>query len=325
MKSTATTLSNSKVKDWRRCPHLYRLKRIDGWRPKARSIQLERGSWVHELIMCYYDGEDWEKRHELLTKKFYNLFEEIREELGDLPGECERIMRTYLRHYKDDTWEVVETEMDEIIELPNGQSFRFIIDLIVRENGQLWLVDHKTVKNWMDPDFHLLDAQLARYAWCAEQKGYAPIAGVIYNELRTKPPAIPEVLKSGQLSQRKNIDTDAATYLQTIKEHGLDPKPYIPFLRYLRSREDEKFFRRSRLPKSKGLMQTLMNDLVYTAREIQRAEKANEFPRSPDKACSFCDYRNPCQIELLGGDPSHELREKFTQRTKEKEDLNGSK
>jgi hypothetical protein len=49
-------LSNSKVKTWNRCPKQWEFKYIYGLRPKKKTIQLERGSWVHELLMVHYDG-----------------------------------------------------------------------------------------------------------------------------------------------------------------------------------------------------------------------------------------------------------------------------
>lgn len=319
MSTTATTLSNSKVKDWRRCPYRYKLKRVDGWKPKRRAVQLERGSWIHDLLMHHYDGEDWRARHEVLTKEFYSLFEEEREELGDLPGECERLMRAYVYHYRDESWHVVETEMDELVEFPNGIKFRFIIDRIVETESGLWLLDTKTVKNFMEPDFMLLDAQLARYVYCAELLDYKPIKGVIFDEVRTKPPTVPEVLKSGELSQAKKIDTDYYTYALAIKKHGLDPRRYRRTLLRLKHQEN-RYFRRTYLPKDRVLTQQLMDELVMTAHEIQRAERKGEFPRTPEKTCTWdCDYLVPCQIALMGGDPSDELKAKFT-RTKEKED-----
>jgi hypothetical protein len=95
-------VSHSRVKTWRRCPNQYRYKYVMGLKPRERKTQLERGSWLHELLMVHYDGEDWRLRHRALKKQFMNLFEEEREQLGDLPTECFRIMKSYERTYKFD-------------------------------------------------------------------------------------------------------------------------------------------------------------------------------------------------------------------------------
>jgi hypothetical protein len=308
-------LSNSKIKTFRRCENMYRYKYVEKLRPKLKAVQLERGSWIHDLLQHFYDGEDWKARHKELTKEFYNLFEEEREHLGDLPQECLRIMRAYLRRWKaeDKRWNVIDSEMNETITLPNGIEFNFIIDLVIEEDGGLWIVDHKTSKSFMDSDFMLIDAQLARYHYALEQLGgYTPLRGIIFNELRTKPPAIPEVLKSGGLSQRKNIDTDVATYLRAIRRHGLDPEDYRDLLLRLARTKENDFFRRTRLPKDRPLTRQLMRELGWTAQEIQRAELRNRFPRTPDKSCSWgCDYQDICIVELFGGDPTQLIKSNF--------------
>jgi hypothetical protein len=294
---------------------MYRYKYVQKLRKKIKAIQLFRGSWLHDLLQHHYDGEDWKVRHKELTKEFYNLFEEEREEYGDLPNECLRIMRGYLRRWKaeDSKWHVVDSEMNETITLPNGVEFNFIIDLVVEEDGGLWIVDHKTVKSFMDADFMLIDAQLARYHYALEQLGgYTPLRGIIFNELRTKPPAIPAVLVSGGLSQRKNIDTDVSTYLREIRRHGLDPEDYRDTLLRLARTKENDFFRRTRLPKDRPLTRQLMRELGWTAMEIQRAEARQHFPRTPDKSCTWgCDYSDICIVELFGGDPTQLIKSNF--------------
>src|SRR5262245_55170128 len=121
-------ISNAKVKTWRRCPNKYRYKYVMGLEPRARKVELERGSWVHALLQAHYNGEDWRELHRELTQQFNNLFEELREDMGDLPGECARIMKAYLMYWKeeDQQYAVVDTELDEIVTLPNGLQFHVI-------------------------------------------------------------------------------------------------------------------------------------------------------------------------------------------------------
>jgi RecB family exonuclease len=332
-------LSNSKANTWRRCPKKFFYKYELGLRPKAKALALERGSWLHTLLEVHYEndprkvievgrrgrrsgkkikvGDSWRKAHAVLTKQFLTLFEEEREELGDLPGECERIMKSYLRRWKkeDRRYTVIDAELDEILTLPNGLEFNFIIDLIVEdERGGLWLWDHKTVSKFMDSDFMLLDAQLARYFWAAEKMGYTPLKGVVFNEIRTKAPAIPEVLKSGGLSQRKNIDTDFYTYAREIQRLGLDPRPYINLLHQLKGNTN-KFFRRTVMPKDRGLTKRTMLDLIQTAQEIEAAGKRDRFPRTVNKTCTWdCEFKDVCMTEYFGGDPTSLIKANFESR-----------
>jgi hypothetical protein len=176
---------------------------------------------MHSLLEAYYQGKSWKAEHKRLSRIFYNLFEEQREDLGDLPGECLRMMRSYLRHYPDDLsmYTVVDAEVDEIVTLPNGLKFQLIIDLVVEDQrGRLWLWDHKFRKNFGSTEGMALDPQLTRYYWGAEKLGYTDLAGIVYNEMGTKPPTVPKLLKAGGLSKRRNISTDVYTYMDTIRQ-----------------------------------------------------------------------------------------------------------
>lgn len=305
-------LSNSKVKCYRRCPKRFEYKYVRKLRKKQRALTLFRGDWLHQLLMVHYDGHDWRDRQAELTANFMKLFEEEREEYGDLPAETERIMTSYLMHWhkQDRGLHIVDSELDEIVKLPTGDEFNFVIDLVVEEpDGGLWLWDHKTVKNFMPEDFMLLDAQLARYFWAAERMGYKPIRGVLFNELITNPPTVPKLLEaSGRLEKRKNIRCDVYTYYREIKRHGLDPRAYADMLNHLKARSDQ-WFRRTRLPRDRGLTRLTMQELAMTAHEIKSAERRGHFPRNPMKECTWdCDYLAPCMVELMGGSADEIIR-----------------
>lgn len=315
-------LSNSKANTWRRCPKKYHYKYGLGLRSKTRELPLERGSWLHEMLEAYYVTGDWRPKWKELKKAFYTLFEEEREDLGDLPEETKRIMLSYERKWKkeDRRYRVVDSELDEILTMSNGLEFNFIIDLVVEdlEVGGLWLWDHKTVKSFMDEDYMLLDAQLARYFWAAEKMGYTPLKGVVFNEIRTKPPAIPELLKSGALSQRANIDTDYFTYAREIKRHGLSTEPYEELLGRLRQNSG-RFFRRTVMPKDTALTKRTMQDLLDTAEEIEAAGHKGRYPRSVSKNCTWdCEFKDVCITEYFGGDATSLMSANFETREEQK-------
>lgn len=306
------------LKCYRRCPRQFFYKYEMGLKPKARALALERGDWLHQLLMVHYDGHDWRDRQDKLEAKFYSLFEEEREQLGDLPAETTRIMLSYLAHWhlEDKAFRVVDSELDEIVTLPNGDKFRFIIDLVVEEtDGGLWLWDHKTVKRFMPVDFTLIDAQLARYFWAAERLGYKPLRGVMFNELITSPPTVPNVLPStGRLTERKNLRCDVYTYLREIRKLDQDPKSYLHTLRRLKASSDQ-WFRRTRLPRDTPLIKRQMAEMLMTVREIREAREYRHFPRNPMKECTWdCAYLDPCMIQLHGGDASDVIKMKYTRR-----------
>lgn len=314
-------LSNSKVKTWRRCPKRYEFKYIYGLEPKKKGIALERGSWIHSLLEVHYDGGDWRDRHKELKMEFYSLFDEEREHLGDLPTECSRIMRAYLRHWKkaDRNFVVVDTEMNETVTLPNGVELNVIVDLIVQEldTGLLWAWDHKTRKKFGDEDDMVLDPQLTLYFKALEIMGYKPLGGVVYNELRTKPPTVPQPIKSGaRLQKKKDIDTDVHTYMKAIEKHGFNPADYKDILLRLSRTKKDAFFKRTILPKDPPQVKTMIGELVMTRNEIRRAEKHNEFPRTFEpRQCKWdCPYLDVCVVQMHGGDIESLIQSDFEVR-----------
>lgn len=318
-------ISNSKSNTYRRCQKKYEYKYVRKLEPKKKSRPLTLGSWMHDLIEAWHKGENWLDIHRAKKKEWANLFEEEREELGDIPGDAQRLMVAYIRHYKgqDDDLFVVDSEIDELVTLPNGDQFNFIIDLVVIENEGVWLWDHKNVKSFMDDDYMLLDSQLARYFWAAQKLGYDeihgyPLRGVCFNEIRTKAPTVPQLLKNGSLSKAKKIDTDYYTYLSAIKKHGLNPADYVDILRHLRNRDLEgAFFRRTRMPKDEPTTRQMMIELEMTLTDIKRSEKHNHFPRTVLKSCAWdCDYKDLCITELHGGDTTVQERTHFRKREK---------
>lgn len=329
-------LSNSKANTFQRCPKKFHYRYELGLRPKVKALPLERGTWLHTLLEVHYAndpnhiiypgkrgvgkgikvGNDWRKAHRVLTNAFNNLFDEEKEDLGNLPEECHRIFMSYLMRYnKEDKaqWRVIDTELDEIITLPSGLRFQIIIDLIMEDlNGGLWIWDHKTVGRFMPADFMLLDAQLARYFWGAEHMGYKSLRGIIFNEVNTTSPTLPKVLKDGTLEKRANLRCDVFTYLREIKRQGTTVDAHREFLKRLASQQDL-WFRRTRLPKDPPLIKTLMDELEMTANAINSAKYANAFPRTVTKDCTWgCEFLHACQVELMGGDASDIIKSRFT-------------
>jgi hypothetical protein len=309
-------LSNSKVKTYRRCPNQFRYKYGMKLRPKARRIQLETGTWCHSLLQAHYEGKDWKKKHKRLTKQFNNLPEEIREQLGDIPTECRRIMRGYFRQYPDDhkRYRVIDCEMDEIVVLSNGIRLNIIVDLILEDliDGGLCFWDHKFRGKLGEADDMMLDPQLTLYFWGLEKLGYHDMRYGLYNEVRTKVPTVPKLLVRGGLSKAKNIDTDVYTYMKAIRDNDLDPNEYADILHHIATNEETRFFRRTPIPKDPPVVRTTMKELVDTAVEIQRAERQDRYPRSFETSCKWgCDYKDLCIAELHGADIKSMIQQNF--------------
>lgn len=305
-------VSHSRVKTWRRCEKQFEYKYVEGLRRKRKNKNLEMGSWMHDLLMVYMDDEDWVAAHRERVNEYNNYFEEEREDLGDLPNECLRLMKSYIRQYgKTDkrAYRVIDTEMDEIVTLPNGLEINVVIDIILeaKKGGGIWAKDYKTRTKFDAKDIILLDPQYTTYYDALEIMGYTKLMGFIVDEIRKKAPTLPSVLRSGELSKRRNLDTDVWTYMSAIRLHGLDPSKYSDFLQHLAANQKERFFRRTYIPKDPPTIRRTRREMIQSAKQMERAmsNPKRVYTRAVDNSCLFmCDYRDLCVVDLHGGDTS---------------------
>lgn len=334
-----TNFSQSAVKSFRRCQKQYSFRRDyapDGleMHKKVPSIPLKRGGWLHELQQAHHEawagveGADWEERHAQLTAEFDKLFEEEQEVLGDLPGECERLFRAYLRHYRGDydQYRVAyvgnRPAVEFVVEVPLHRwvpqgTFKGRVDLLVEdlEYGGIWVWDAKWVKTVPAPDERMMSPQSLMYVWALRRLGI-DVRGFVFNYGRTKPPAIPQVLKRGTLTVKKNLDTDYVTYLTAIKElHGDEWKYavkhiYLPKLRELKNRE-VLWFRRERIPVEKERITRALGEFVTSARQIENRPKKS-VPRTYEYNCKFtCAFHDLCVAEFQGLDIEPLIKKNF--------------
>ncbi len=352
-------VNQSKVKTFRRCEKQYSF-RYDyaGFYPELASsprremipqrkrLPLYRGSWMHALQEALHhqwagfktfpitvgegttkihieEAHTWKDVQREMTRVFNTLFEEERADLGDLPGETERLFRSYMRFWKDDY------DRYSVAELPNGKPaiefiveadlekfgitdarFKGRIDLLVEDDEYdgLWIWDAKWVKNIPHSDERVMSPQAPLYVWAVREMYGLDVRGFVYNYARTKPPTIPKVLKrpAGMLSMASKMDTDQYTYLQAIKDnHGKEWKRYIPYykekLLELRGR-DGMWFDRQRIPVETEKQLRALREYVTTVKNIQRREKRRDYiERSYFFNCKFgCDYHDLCVAEFQG-------------------------
>ncbi len=294
------TLSNSKLKTWRYCTQAFEYKYGQNLERKVKSVPLYRGSIIHEMIENFHKDGNWEGVWREAKRAYDNLFDEEKEMYGDMPMETRRLVKGYIKHWQGDQLNslLVEEELGPY-EINDGIFLKGRIDRIVEDSSGLqWIFDTKTHKRFPEENQRMMNPQAVFYVWLARQAGYNPV-GVIWDYVRTKAPSVPQLLKSGELSKRKNIDTTRAIYLSEIKKHGLDPSDYRETLASLRGKEDL-FYQRIRQPVSATAMRIMLNDAVEEGKRI-RALRANPI-RQLGWTCHTCDYFRVCSAELYGLD-----------------------
>jgi len=302
--------THSMIKTMRHCPRQAYYKYILRLKPHKLGRPLRFGTWMHSLYEAYYKGEDWRAKHEELTQKFAKLFDEEKEQVGDLPRECYRTMLSYLWHYKHEVWKVLEVEVMLEADLPDGSVYRGKIDMLIENQYGLWIVDHKNMRTLPDLDFRILDAQSALYIWAA-LRNKIPVQGHIWNYVRSKPPTIPKLVDGGKRLSKSAIDTDYPTLAKAIKEYELDPTDYAHMLKHLKSlqfqpgfAQNSPFFRRDVLEKSNRMLKQVASEAFATHLRMHNYGwgKLSTIERNPGNHCKWlCSYTDLCTAELFGG------------------------
>ena len=322
-------LSFSKAKNFLRCPKRFSYRYFDKLKRKTSSLPLRRGSWIHECLETHYQDGDWRIGFNRYKEETWDkMFEEETVEYGDLPGEVERIMEGYVKHYaeEDKDHKVIAVEQEFKVRFPGTRIvLTGLIDLITIDMMGVWVTDHKTMKNMPNEDFRLTDTQLSLYYWVVEQlkpqlgiPEDVKIAGVMFNYIRTKTPTEPELLKKGGLTRRKNIDCDYDTYYAAIEKYGLDPDDYKDMLDIVSKRQ---FYVRRQLPKSKAMLKGVLGDLLKIGQGILELNPQERHPRNFTKDCSWdCDYKNLCIAELHGHDTQFIIESEYEPYVKDDED-----
>lgn len=316
------TTGFSRLRSWRRCRrlHNYRYRQfLTRLRPK---VPLIRGTILHELLNARAKGENPKAVLIKYEKEYGKLFREEREEYGDMIGDCANIFRRYCEAYDRDGLTVIASEHEIRIVLIEsttrfpGLEFKGTIDrvLLDKQAKRRWISDSKSHKNIPGEEARFNDLQTVFYVWAWNvQNPRRPVDGVIWDYLRTKLPTLPEVLKSGKLSQRSNIDTTHGEAARVVAEHckqtGEDPLDYHEWLEGLRGRE-EKFFRRVFLPSPPRIMvDTIVREMQTTGEQMIR--ELDDDTRTLTKDCSFCEFRELCHAELRGQDAEFIRKSEF--------------
>lgn len=300
--------SHSKVKTWRRCPKSFDYKYKQGLQRRTAPGALTRGVVFHDMLDHWVMGKDWTQPLEEYRKVYAQLWDEEAEK-HSRPDELESLFHRYREKWKNDGLDYEGRSEIEVTCEHRGLMFKGIIDKLPRDDqGRLWVCDHKTHRVIPDENARFSDLQTVLYYWAMRENGETP-DGILWDYIRTKPPAVPEVLKSGGLSKRANMDTDADTYLKAIKQQGLREEDYRDFLAKL---EKNVFFKRVYLPKpNETLIKSIVNDFFDTAEEILEAKR---YPRNMNRDCQSCSYYQLCSAEMRGLDTDYIVKSLFVKR-----------
>lgn len=300
-------VNQSRVKLWRRCRRAHHYKFVEKLEKKVKGRPLTFGSLIHDCLEALLKKKTYEPVLKKYEKEIKGVFEEERVELGldtVIPA-ARTILPLYEEHWKKDGLTYLAIEKEFSIPLIQDVTFKGTLDGIVQDqrDSRVWLFERKTAKSIPDDNFRMADVQTVVYFDALAPSGFRrKVDGLMWDYIRSKPPTVPQVLKSGQMSERA-IDTLPEIYLSELKKHKIDPKPYKEFMAGLEGKRSS-FFRRIKLPMSSHLRKEVMEDFKATAQEIRDHGDRKERTLS-NWDCPRCEFFPLCMAELRGQDADY--------------------
>lgn len=311
-------VSHSKVKCYRHCMRQFYYRYVMKIRRRVKPRPLTVGSLIHNCLESYFKTGYYLKEINKWKRNEYDkMFKEERVEFEDVAPLAKELMRGYISSWKLTGLEMVWVEKDFEVEIFPGINLVGKIDGLAKDKRR-WLVEHKTANKMPGEEVRIFDTQVILYNAVLPELGERRVSGVIWDYIKTKLPAKPELLKSGGLSTRKNIDTTPEVYLREIKRHGFDPEGYKDILKELEVKR-QNFYRQVKLPISKDMSDRVMAELIVTSNMMREHEaKANgdsrAYPRNLTRDCSWCDMGDLCHAELVGSDTDFILKHDYVEK-----------
>jgi len=193
--SPTEALTYTALDTFRNCPRKYRLRYVEGLRPRDRVETLAFGSVIHGALELWHslpasDGNRLFKVQDYLDFRFGRRAADPVEKRQWHVAQA--MMTGYAGRYAAEEFEVVALEKKFKAEVRNPETGRSSqtfhmegkCDGIVRVGGELYLLEHKTAStldgNYLDKLW--TDTQIALYSYYLRQAGF-PIVGVLYNVL----------------------------------------------------------------------------------------------------------------------------------------------
>lgn len=302
-----TKVSQSKAKVWRKCHRAYRFKYIEKLKKKVKSRPLVFGTLIHQMIEADANGDDPFEVLENINLEDQKLFRAEKEMYGELIEDVRCIMEDYFDHWEGHTKALQylrknkrSAEHEFEIDLGDDIIFTGKIDAAAKSRGMKWLVEHKSFNRVPNEDDRWKSVQSSVYMKASEIMGWwTGIEGMLWDYVHSKPPAIPNLLQSGKVSEAKlnSLPSRVEAFLVT---QGAKPKDYPKLMSQVKENRDRYFFR-VYTPLNSRVVEDTWQDFLTTAAEIRDFGHIRK-DRNPDRHCSWCDFEKLCRAEVLGLD-----------------------
>lgn len=298
-------VSQSKVKQWRKCRQAYHYKYIDKLRRRRIKRPFKFGTIIHSMLEAHANGDDPFEVLEKISFDEHKLFAAEKEMYGDIIKDIGVIMQEYFDFWGEDSLRMLRhdgkyAEHEFNIEIAKDIVMTGKIDGVAKANKLKWLVEHKSFKKMPTEDTRWRNLQSAVYFRVIEiTDWWKNLDGICWDYTKSKPPTVPQLLKSGELSE-KNIDTLPSVVLRAIRKHKLNPKDYKKLITDAENNRRH-YFLRIYTPINKPVVDRIFTGFVETAKEIAQ-DHGTKCDKNIDLHCGYCDYEPLCRAELTNSD-----------------------
>jgi len=298
-------LTASRLSTFRECNRKHDLKYRQGFRPVRDGDALRFGSLIHLGLEAWWKSD---RAHRL-----ENALAAVQLE----SDEIDRIKAEELLIGYDARWgaeifdEIIAVEEQFEAPLLNpetwqpSRTYRLAgrVDVLVRRNGRVAVLEHKTTSEAIESDADhywqrlAMDPQLSLYVIGAESLGHA-VDECIYDVL--KKPSI-RLKKATPIEERK-FKKDGTLYANQ-REFDETPEEFRARLRAEIEADPFRYFQRRDVPRMNSQIEAFLFDAWATARNIREQEIAARAPHNPDACWRFgmCPFWNVC---ANGEDPA---------------------
>lgn len=307
-------VSQSIINTGRKCLQAYKYKYVHKLRRRAKARPLQFGSMIHEALEAHAEGQDPFKKIEEIGKTNRRLFRAEREMYGEIVADARYILEGYLAYWRHDpivfqAREGRKTEHEFAIDLTSDITITGKVDGVAKSKNMLWLVEHKTHKVFPNADHRWRNVQSSVYIRFLEELGWWRLEGTLWDYIRSKAPTRPELLKSGKLSERE-LDSLPQVVLDTIAEHGLNPRHYKDLVDK-QTQKMSSWYERVYTPNKKEVVDEIVKDFTLSAKTLRDTNFDKRVPRAIGKHCDWCEFEPLCRAALTGADEDYVMEQEY--------------
>lgn len=275
------TVSHSEVESALRCERAHYYGYGLGIQRKSESTSLRRGTLGHQALDAYFTSLKDGYAHEtavVVAETFIVNYMTAHPFDTEIATEVLTTIRFFFEARPFRNWEVISVEEEFQLPITETLVFPFVVDLVAKDPyGDIWIIDHKFMYDFITPEEAELNGQLAKYMGALRAMGYR-VDHAAYSVLRYRN------IKNSTVDTRYRLvidDPTVARLQRTFTE------------------------------------QAVMALRLQERKAMPLAEQSASAIRTANKlVCNHCSFRSICVAELNDTQPELVLNSEYQARTR---------